>query len=164
MKQEYLKELSSLSREQILVLNSSYEPINITSWKRAFILILKEKAKFVSKKVIRLVNYVKVSYSKLMIKAPTRQAIYARDDNRCQYCGSIKNLTLDHIVPKSKGGKNTWDNLVVACHSCNAKKGDKMLEQSGMRLFKRPSKPRTHLDITIFASKCEEWKEYCYSV
>ena len=164
MKQAYLTELDSLAREQILVLNASYEPINITSWKRAFVLLLKEKAQVVSQKVIRLVNFIKIPFNKMMSAKPSRSAIYKRDNNKCQYCGATKRLTIDHVIPKSKGGTDDWDNLVVACSSCNTKKSNKLLEQSGLKLVKKPMRPRTHLDLTIFQTKCEEWKEYCFIV
>jgi len=164
MKQAYLTELELLARDQILVLNASYEPINITSWKRAFVLLLKEKAQVVSHKVIRLLNFIRIPFNKMMSAKPSRSAIYKRDNNKCQYCGATKKLTIDHIIPKSKGGTDDWDNLVVACSSCNTKKGNKLLEQSGLKLVKKPMRPRTHLDLTIFQTKCEEWKEYCFIV
>ena len=164
MKQAGLKELDSLAREQILVLNASYEPINITSWKRAFVLLLKEKAQVVSHKVIRLLNFIRIPFNKMLRAKPSRNAIYTRDGYKCQYCGATRRLTIDHVIPKSKGGSDDWENLVVASASCNVKKGDKMLEQSGLKLSKRPARPRTHLDLTISRTKCDEWKEYCYLV
>ena len=164
MKQAYLTELDSLAREQILVLNASYEPINITSWKRAFVLLLKEKATVVSHKVIRLTNFIKIPFNKMLRSKPSRNAIYQRDGHKCQYCGATRRLTIDHVIPKSKGGSDDWDNLVVACSRCNTKKGDTMLEQSGLKLVKKPSRPRTHLDLTISQSKNEDWKEYCFIV
>lgn len=164
MKQALLTDLDQLAREQILVLNASYEPINITSWKRAFVLLLKEKAIVVSQKVIRLTNFIKIPFGKMMRAKPSRNAIYTRDGNKCQYCGATRRLTIDHVIPRSKGGTDDWDNLVVACSSCNVKKSDKFLEQSGLKLARKPSRPRTHLDLTISKNKCEEWREYCYLV
>jgi 5-methylcytosine-specific restriction endonuclease McrA len=161
MKPAYLQDLS---REQVLVLNASYEPINITSWKRAIVLLLKQKATVINKRVIRLVEYIKVPFHKMIRARPSRIAIYQRDGNRCQYCGATRRLTIDHVVPRSKGGSDDWDNLVVACSSCNTKKGDKLLEQSGLKLAKKPMKPRTHLDLTLSQSKNEDWKEYCFIV
>jgi|TARA_B100000073_G_C23426250_1_gene449298 hypothetical protein len=164
MKQALLTDLELLARDQILVLNASYEPINITSWKRAFVLLLKEKAQVVSHKVIRLLNFIRIPFNKMMRAKPGRNAIYVRDGHKCQYCGATRRLTIDHVIPKSKGGTDDWENLVVACSSCNIKKGDKMLEQSGLKLSRKPARPRTHLDLTISQTKCEEWREYCYIV
>ena len=88
----------------VLVLNGSYEPINITNWKRATVLLLKEKAVMLSKRVIKLVKYIKLPFSRMRVVNPTRNMIYQRDGNKCQYCGSTKGLTIDHVIPKSKGG------------------------------------------------------------
>lgn len=156
--------LSKIARGQILVLNASYEPINITSWKRAFILLLKEKAQIINHRVIRLFEYIKIPFTKLRNNKPTRSAIYARDGHKCQYCGATRKLTIDHVIPKSRGGSDDWDNLVVACSSCNVKKGDKYLEQTGMMLARRPIQPRTHLDIEISQTNLTEWHEYCFMV
>jgi len=106
----------------VLVLNSSYEPINITNWKRAIVLLLKEKAQVLSHRVIRLLSYVKIPLSKIVSHRPTKAMIYKRENNSCPYCGSTRHLTIDHIIPKSKGGSEEWTNLVVACSKCNTKK------------------------------------------
>ncbi len=107
----------------VLVLNSSYEPINFTNWKRAIVLLLKEKAQVLSSRVIRLLDYVKLPISKIMNISPSRSMIYKRDNHTCQYCGARSRLTIDHVIPRSKGGEDSWENLVVACSSCNTKKG-----------------------------------------
>jgi 5-methylcytosine-specific restriction endonuclease McrA len=156
--------LNRITRGQILVLNASYEPINITSWKRAFVLLLKEKAQIINHRVIRLVEYIKIPFTKLRNNKPTRSAIYARDGHKCQYCGATRKLTIDHVIPKSKGGSDDWDNLVVACSSCNTKKGDKYLEHTGMKLTRVPMQPRTHLDVAISQTNLIEWREYCFIV
>jgi 5-methylcytosine-specific restriction endonuclease McrA len=156
--------LNRITRGQILVLNTSYEPINITSWKRAFVLLLKEKAQIINHRVIRLVEYIKIPFTKLRNNKPTRSAIYARDGHKCQYCGATRKLTIDHVIPKSKGGSDDWDNLVVACSSCNIKKGDKYLEHTGMKLARVPMQPRTHLDVAISQTNLIEWREYCFIV
>ena len=88
----------------ILVLNASYEPINFTNWKRAIVLLMKNKAQALGKRVIRLVNYIKLPYEKLAQTKPSRTMIYKRDGHKCQYCGSTKELTIDHIIPRSRGG------------------------------------------------------------
>jgi 5-methylcytosine-specific restriction endonuclease McrA len=156
--------LNKIARGQILVLNASYEPINITTWKRAFVLLLKEKAQIINHRVIRLIEYIKIPFTKLHNNKPTRSAIYARDGHKCQYCGATRKLTIDHVIPRSKGGSDDWDNLVVACSSCNIKKGDKYLEHTGMKLIRKPMQPRTHLDLAISQTNLTEWHEYCFMV
>ncbi len=156
--------LNKIARGQILVLNATYEPINITTWKRAFVLLLKEKAQIVNHRVIRLLEYIKIPFTKLKNNKPTRSAIYQRDGHKCQYCGSTRKLTIDHIIPKSKGGADDWDNLVFACSTCHYKKANKYLGQTGMRLVRRPVQPRTHLDIAISQTNMTEWHEFCFLV
>ncbi len=147
----------------ILVLNASYEPINFTNWKRAIILILKEKAQLLSSRVIRLVNYIKLPIEKIMANKPSRQMIYKRDDHMCQYCGSIKNLTIDHVIPRSKGGQDTWENLVTACMPCNTHKGDKTPEEWGRPLYRKPKAPFNKMTLALNKSNVSEWKEYVYN-
>lgn len=150
------------SGSSILVLNSSYEPINITSWKRAIVLLLKEKAQVISNTVIRLVSYIKIPISKISSGKPTKSLIYKRDNNRCQYCGSTRSLTIDHVIPKSLGGEDTWENLVVACEPCNSRKGNKLLEHTNMKLEKKPRPPYNKIQFTLNTSTFSEWKNYCY--
>ena len=113
----------------VLVLNASYEPLNITSWRRAIVLLLKGKAEqiehsgkyilpdFPLPTVIRLRYYVRVPYKDIPL---TRRNIMHRDSNSCQYCGDTgDDLTLDHVLPRSRGGPETWENLVTACVRCN---------------------------------------------
>jgi CRISPR/Cas system Type II protein with McrA/HNH and RuvC-like nuclease domain len=147
----------------ILVLNSSYEPINITNWKRAVVLLLKEKAQVLSKRVIRLLNYVKIPIAKIASNRPSKSLIYKRDKNKCQYCGSTKNLTIDHVIPRCKGGKDTWDNLVVACSTCNVKKGHKTLEQVNMRLVSKPKAYYNSIEITLKHNQVTEWGDYVFT-
>ena len=146
----------------ILVLNSSYEPLHFTNWKRAIILLFKEKAKLISKRVIRLVNYVIIPFSRMNNMYPTKNLIYKRDKNKCQYCGSTKSLTIDHVIPRSRGGKDTWENLVVACSPCNVRKGDKMLEHTGMKLSSIPKAPISKVLIDLTDSKVPEWQEFIF--
>ena len=146
----------------VLVLNSSYEPLHFTNWKRAIVLLYKEKAKVISKTVIRLVNYVIIPFRRMNNLYPTRGLIYKRHKNKCQYCGSTKSLTIDHVIPKSKGGEDTWENLVVACSSCNVKKGDKLLEQTNMKLAKTPRAPLSKILMDLENTSNEEWIDYVY--
>lgn len=88
--------------------------------------------------VIRLFNYIHLPYRGVVL---TRQNIFKRDRFSCQYCGSGKNLTLDHIIPRSKGGNSSWINLVTACRRCNTTKGDRTPEEAGLLLKIKPYKP-----------------------
>ena len=146
----------------VLVLNATYEPINITSWKRAIILLVKEKATVISEKVIRLIDYVKVPISKIMEAKPSRAMIYKRDGHKCQYCGSTRRLTIDHVLPRSKGGDDSWNNLVVACSKCNTVKGDKLLEHTNMKLMRKPFAPANKVIFMITQTKDPEWQQYNY--
>lgn len=157
-----MKHLQLQPHQTVLVLNASYEPIHFTNWKRAVILLLKEKAQVLSSRVIRLVQYVKLPLHKIMFHKPSREMIYQRDDHTCQYCGSKKKLTIDHIVPKSRGGQDTWENMVVACSTCNTKKGNTLLEQTGMKLIKTPKSMENKITLKLNKSDVSEWKEYIY--
>ena len=161
--QNQFMDLPITPHKTILVLNSSYEPINLTNWKRAIVLLLKQKAQALSNRVIRLVNYVKLPLSKIINTIPSRSLIYKRDNNTCQYCGSRSKLTIDHVIPRSKGGDDSWTNLVVACSSCNTKKGDKLLEHTDMKLARQPKAPVNNIYFDLNESNVEEWKLYVYS-
>lgn len=147
----------------ILVLNASYEPINFTNWKRAIVLLMKNKAQALGKRVIRLVNYIKLPYEKLAQTKPSRTMIYKRDGHKCQYCGSTKELTIDHIIPRSRGGEDTWENLVVACMPCNTRKSDKLLEETNLVLQCVPRKPINKMLFTLDRANDPEWKQYSYA-
>lgn len=144
----------------ILVLNSSYEPLHFTNWKRAINLLFKEKARFISKRVIRLVNYVRIPFNYGRDSYPTRALIYKRDDHECQYCGSKKDLTIDHVIPRSKGGQDTWENLVACCTKCNLKKGNQMLSETSMTLNRKPVAPFNRIYLGLQKSRISEWQEY----
>ena len=147
----------------VLVLNSSYEPLNFTSWKRAIILLFKEKAQFVSKKVIRLVNFVRIPFHTQQLIHPTKANIIKRDNDECQYCGSKSHLTVDHVIPRSKGGQNTWENMVACCESCNVKKGNLDLNKSGMTLRSMPKKPTSKVMLILNNTKDDEWREFLFA-
>lgn len=146
----------------ILVLNSDYNPVNICNARRAIVLLLKRKAHMITEKVIRLVEYVKIPYQKL-INRPTRNLIYKRDGYTCAYCGAKENLTIDHILPSSRGGQDTWENLVTACGKCNTLKGNKTPQESNMILKITPKVPYNKIHLTINTSNVKEWKLYVYS-
>ena len=148
--------------DKVLVLNSDYTPLNVTDIRRGFILVIKGKAEvvkedtkkivttvgeFVRPLIIRLLNYVGFRHSAIKVN---RRRIFKRDGYECGYCGSKRNLTIDHIIPRSKGGTNTWKNMVTCCNRCNNEKDDKTLEQAGMKLRVTPYEPN------IFSSVVSE--------
>jgi len=113
-------------------------------------------------KVIQLIQYDRLPSREVRF---TRRNIFYRDKNRCQYCGANfrqKDLNLDHVVPLSRGGKSTWDNVVCACVPCNTRKGARSPSKAGMRLIRRPKKPAGHpmLRATWIGPCPEEWKTY----
>ncbi|MCX7981082.1 MAG: HNH endonuclease [Bacteroidia bacterium] len=138
----------------VLVLNYDYQPIHVTTWRRAFVLVLLQKAEIVEVRpgkrlrtaraeypwpsIIRLLRYVPVPYKNVPL---TRQNIFKRDGFRCGYCGTTRTLTVDHIVPRSQGGDDSWENLITACESCNRRKGNRTPEQAGMPLLFKPRRP-----------------------
>lgn len=140
------------NKNNVLVLNSGYDALNICTVNRAYKLIVKGRAEIIQEdsvplytssrayprpSVIRLINNVSF-YKKISV---TRNNIFKRDEFRCGYCTSKDNLTVDHIKPKSKGGGYTWENLVTCCRRCNNKKDDKTPEEAGMKLLIKPYKP-----------------------
>ncbi|MHB1468167.1 MAG: HNH endonuclease [Solirubrobacteraceae bacterium] len=147
----------------MLVLNATYEPINVCSVRRAVVLLLKEKAEVLERgswelhserstmtrpTVIRLVSYVRVPRDAHRRKI-TRRAVFARDSWTCQYCGSRSNLTVDHVIPRSKGGSSNWENIVASCAPCNRRKGDRLPRQAGMHPRQIPRVPRAEIFIHV---------------
>lgn len=163
----------------VLVLNASYEPLNIVSVRRALILLLKEKAELVEAAeavlrserqvfprplVIRLTYYVRIP--RRFGFPLSRRTVLARDFYTCQYCGAQPGkheLTLDHVVPRSRGGETTWENVVTACRRCNQKKGNRTPEEAGMTLRRKPREPR-YLAFTLLAEPGvhEVWEKYLW--
>jgi 5-methylcytosine-specific restriction endonuclease McrA len=150
-------------RGRVLVLNATYEPINVCTVRRAVVLLLKEKAEVIEHGewelrsatrtlqrpvVIRLVTYVRIPHDTHRRKI-TRRAVFARDKWTCQYCGSRTNLTVDHVIPKSKGGGSGWDNIVASCAPCNRRKGDALPRQVGMKLIRQPRTPHPAVFIHV---------------
>jgi 5-methylcytosine-specific restriction endonuclease McrA len=147
----------------VLVLNATYEPINVCSVRRAAVLLLKSKAELVEHAswalrsermsmsrplVIRLVSYVRIPRDAHRRKI-TRRAVFARDRWECQYCGARSNLTVDHVVPRSRGGDSSWENIVASCAPCNRRKGDRLPRQVGMKLQRLPATPSPHIFIHV---------------
>lgn len=161
-------------KQSVLVLNQDYTPCTICPVHRAFLLVFLKKAELISAStgmalrtvtdsypfpsVVRLNKYVHLPYRGVVL---TRQNIFRRDGFACQYCGTTKDLTIDHIIPRSKKGRSTWKNMVTACKSCNAKKGDLFLEESGMVLRSKPYKPSYILFLRDFSGVVEEaWRPF----
>lgn len=170
-------EIASPLRNKVLVLNQSYEPVSVCSAKKAIVLLLLTKAELIAKKdgllvhsvtysfplpsVIRLSRYIKIPLKKIEL---SRKNILRRDNHQCQYCGTYStNLTVDHIIPKSRGGTDSWDNLVAACIACNNKKGNQTPEEAGLRLIKKARKPNHIIFIKNLLGKLEDnWKPYLF--
>jgi 5-methylcytosine-specific restriction endonuclease McrA len=108
--------------------------------------------------IIRLNEYVHVPYKGVML---SRQNIFKRDNHQCQYCGSRTDLTLDHVIPRSRGGVTSWENLVTACKHCNSRKGDYTPEEAEMPLKRKPFKPSFFMFLRDFSGSIdEEWMTY----
>jgi 5-methylcytosine-specific restriction endonuclease McrA len=154
-----------------LVLNGSHQPLAVVAARRAVVLVLKEKAEVVvsnglvfhaetfqieAPSVVRLRYFVKVPFR---AQAPlTRRAVFARDDWKCQYCASPAE-NLDHVVPRSKGGEHTWENVVAACRRCNSKKENRMAEDAGLRLARRPFAPSDGFRLSLGRLE-PEWEPF----
>lgn len=156
-----------------LVLNAGYEPLAVVSFKRALVLVLNEKAtvlaganqrvrsvkaEFEMPSVILLSRYVRIPNSRRI--PVSRRGVLRRDSQKCGYCGGSAN-TIDHITPKSKGGKDTWENLVACCLRCNNAKGDRTLQEIGWSLRIKPGMP-TGTAWTVRGAERQqpEWTDY----
>lgn len=140
--------------QKVLILNQDFSAFALCSIQKAFVLLYLEKAEMIHKShsgvirtisttfpipsIIRLQRYVHIPYKGISL---SRHNIMKRDQYQCLYCGSNKNLTLDHLMPKSRGGDASWTNLVTACMRCNTKKGDRTPEEAGLTLKEKPRKP-----------------------
>ena len=156
-----------------LLLNASFEPLCVVPARRAVVLVLKEKAEIVDRNgavfrserrtvpvptVIRLVHFVRVPFR---ATAPlSRRAVFARDAHRCQYCGSGAE-NLDHVIPRSRGGPHTWENVVASCRSCNARKEDRLPAECGMALRRTPTAPHATHSLIVSAGPIDPaWHQY----
>lgn len=163
---------------KVLVLNASYEPLNITSWRRAVVLLIKGKAEqlennerliytdFPLPSVIRLRHYVRVPYKEIPL---TRRNILERDRHTCQYCRyKGEQLTLDHVIPRSRGGGDSWENLVTACVRCNVKKGNRTPKEAQMNLRYPPRRPYSSLQFELVkhtrGNLNQEWRKYIIGI
>ncbi|MCH8123567.1 MAG: HNH endonuclease [Bacteroidetes bacterium] len=160
----------------VLVLNQDYRALTITSVRRATVLVILQKAELVEAEsgrfvrspnlqipwpsIVRLKAYIRVPYKKIMI---TRKNVLRRDRHRCQYCNSKNQLTVDHVVPKSRGGKDTWENLVTACIPCNNRKGNRTPSEAAMKLSRKPFRPSYVMYIRDFVGSLDDtWKPYLF--
>lgn len=158
-----------------LVVDSSFMPISIISAERAFVISYKGNAEIIDEhpesfklvnpnldikkpSIIRIFKYVKQQHTKV---PPSRENIYKRDNYECVYCGSNKHLTLDHVVPQSKGGRDSWDNLVTACRTCNAEKRDLTLEEYGKEI-PEPKRPHYLMLMRGVGEIQESWKKFLF--
>ncbi|MGE5408681.1 MAG: HNH endonuclease [Syntrophothermus sp.] len=162
---------------RVLVLNATYEPINVCTLRRATVLLLKQKAELLERRdgqalhsehmtierpdVIRLVSYVRIPREAHRRKI-TRRAVLARDSWTCQYCGSTKSgLTVDHVIPRSRGGKSVWENIVAACASCNRRKGNRLPREIQMHPRRTPRAPAPTVFIQVASPKIpRNWQQY----
>ncbi len=156
-----------------LVLNATFEPLCVVSARRALVLVLDCKAELVhdtgnvyrserashpEPSVVRLAQYVKVPRQTRI--AISRRSVFARDGHRCQYCGNQAE-NIDHVVPRSRGGTHTWDNVVAACRRCNAAKEDHLLHEAGFVLRHPPRAPRSRVWLLVASGEVRsEWEPY----
>src|SRR5437016_3558102 len=166
--------------QPVLVLNASYEPINVCAARRAIVLVLKgvamaeeENGHFLHAarvavrvpSVIRLLEYRRIPHQ---TRALSRKNILLRDRNTCQYCGVVLSsgeLTLDHVVPRSRGGSSTWENLVACCHHCNRRKGNHLLHETEMKLLKEPRPFTLHTSrhiMRMIGRSDNKWRKYLF--
>jgi 5-methylcytosine-specific restriction endonuclease McrA len=170
----------SVMQAPVLVLNATFEPINVTAVRRALILMLKGVAQAeetnshevhsASKavpvpSVIRLLSYRHIPQQS---RALSRKNILLRDRNTCQFCGQpfpASELTLDHVLPRSRGGRSTWENLVACCYECNNSKGDRTPEEAGLKLARRPRPFTLHTSrqlMRLIGNRDEKWRKYLF--
>ncbi|MEA2283715.1 MAG: hypothetical protein QOK21_4322 [Solirubrobacteraceae bacterium] len=159
----------------MLVLNATFEPINVCTVRRAAVLLLKQKAEVIEEGaldlhwargslprpvVIRLVTYVRVPRDPHRRKI-TRRAVFARDGWECQYCGARTALTVDHVIPRSKGGGSDWENIVASCAPCNRRKADRLPHQINMHPRVKPRTPGAHIFIQLASPTIPAtWRQY----
>ena len=166
--------------EQVLLLNQSYEPISIIGWKKAITLVALEKveiveeyqrkvrSKYLTMKMPAVIRLLKMFRRPRKRVKFNRQNILLRDRFYCQYCKQqfpVKELTYDHVIPRSRGGKTCWENIVTCCNSCNTKKGNRMPQEVNMKVYRQPTRPDW---IPIFIASLsqqvipEPWKNFCF--
>ncbi len=159
----------------VLVLNQNYEPLNVCNVRRALVLVLRGKAEIIENaskaihsathtfalpSVIRLVQMVRRPRQKVRL---SRKEVFARDGWVCVYCGrATRDLTLDHVMPRHRGGGHTWENLVAACKPCNHKKAGRTPDEAHMDMRREPAPPRVSVYYQFFQylGSQEEWRKF----
>ena len=163
-----------MAQHDVLLLNANYEPLNVCNLRRAVTLVMLGKAEVIqgAERTVRtsegrldVPSVVKMNYH---VRRPipklrlSRHSVLARDSYSCQYCGSARDLTIDHVVPRWSGGPHTWENLVACCRKCNLKKGDKTPQQASMKLRTVPKRPSyiPHLSLQKYlrAVQRDDWQ------
>jgi 5-methylcytosine-specific restriction endonuclease McrA len=162
---------------KVLILNQNYEPMSIVNVRKAIVLLYLGKAELIETNdtlrvrsistsmpfpsILRLGVYIRVPYKKIIL---SRKNILRRDAHKCQYCGrSDLTLTVDHVMPVSRGGEDSWENLVCACVHCNNKKGDRTPDEAQMPLRRNPMRPNHVTFIRHFVGSLDErWKPYLF--
>jgi 5-methylcytosine-specific restriction endonuclease McrA len=166
-------EIGSGVMRRALVLNATYEPLSVVPARRAVCLVLAEKADILhdddglvrsahvvlrTPLVIRLRYMVKVPYHRRTTMS--RRAVFARDGHQCQYCGGHAD-SIDHVLPRSRGGQHVWENVAAACRPCNLRKRDRTPEEAEMRLLRNPKPPRELAWVVVAVGGVPEvWKPY----
>lgn len=157
-----------------LVLNATYEPLSVVPTRRAVVLVMRGRAISVVERdeiwhserdlvavpsVVKLTSFVKVPYRHSV--PVTRRAVFGRDAHTCQYCGGQAE-SIDHVLPRSRGGEHAWDNVVACCRTCNMRKGDRLPSEAGLMLRVRPQAPRRYAWIYASAgySLDPDWQPY----
>jgi 5-methylcytosine-specific restriction endonuclease McrA len=163
--------------QEVLVLNSDYEPLNVCNMRRALVMVYLGKADvlhahdwdfsrysdgLLAPSVVKLRHHVKRPLPELKL---TRRTVFARDAFTCQYCGVVgKDMTIDHVLPRRHGGRTEWDNVVCSCRRCNMKKSDKLLPQTNMKLARPPRRPRyvPYISLAKYLAgrKNDVWRDY----
>ena len=167
--------MSSIFREKILVLNSDYTAIAVTNTKGVMNLLFNDRIEIVELKpnkyiytvndrvqipsIVRLKNWVNINKVKVPLN---KRNVFIRDNYTCAYCSSKEDLTLDHIVPKSRGGEDSWENLVTCCMSCNNKKGDYLLNETKLQLKIKANRPSYLKWFSLIGKRTSEegWDKY----
>ena len=139
-----------------LILNATYEPLSVVSSRRAVVLVIRNKAVVLERQdevwssesnsypvpsVVKLTRFVHVPYQRTV--PVTRRAVFGRDEHTCQYCRGPAE-SIDHVIPKSRGGLNTWDNVVAACRRCNVRKGSRLPSEANLTLLRHPEPPKRY--------------------
>ncbi len=166
-----------LIHRNVLMLNQNYEPLTVCSAKRAIVLLFQGKAEMIESadglnirtvhnayslpSVVRLWQYRRVPFKRIML---TRKNIITRDSHRCQYCAASRGpMTVDHVMPKTRKGADSWENMVCACVRCNNRKGDRTPDEAGLTLKKKPTRPsHIHFIQRYIGVADQRWRQYLF--